>query len=235
VLARAGFRVHAASPGRDRLAAGSPAIAEPKDTRREQRLRREREREAAERRRARNGKLIAAGLVAATVAVVAFVLLSGGNSGVSPAKVKTLRQLAAAAGCQVRTYPSEGRNHVERPVTYRTNPPTSGPHNPLPAEDGEYVNGPPPKERYVHTLEHGRIELQYAPRASAAARAGLKGVFDEDHDRMLLFENNTRMPYEVAATAWTRLLGCPHYDARVPAAMRAFRDAYRGKAPEQVP
>jgi hypothetical protein len=39
----------------------------------------------------------------------------------------------------------------------------------------------------------------------------------------------------VAATAWTHLLACPHYDAHVPAALRAFRDAYRGKAPEQIP
>jgi hypothetical protein len=52
---------------------------------------------------------------------------------------------------------------------------------------------------------------------------------------MLVFPNNTGMPYEVAATAWTHLLGCRSYNARVPAALRAFRDAYRGKAPEQIP
>jgi hypothetical protein len=179
--------------------------------------------------------VIAAVMVVATVAVVGFAILSGGNDSVSPGRVKALRQLAAAAGCTVRTFPSEGREHVSAAVTYRTNPPTSGPHNPVPAQDGEYVNGPPPKERYVHTLEHGRIELQYRPGAPAAARAGLKAVFDEDTDRMLLFENNTGMPYEVAATAWTRLLACPRYDPQVPNAMRAFRDAYRGKAPEQIP
>jgi hypothetical protein len=173
--------------------------------------------------------------VAATVAILAFVLLSGGTSGVSPGKVRTLSGAAAAAGCAVRTFPSEGRDHVSGKVVYKTNPPTSGPHNPLPAPDGEYPNGAPPKESYVHTLEHGRIELQYRPGASPEARAGLQAVFAADRDRMLVFPNNTNMPYEVAATAWTHLLACPHYDAHVPAALRAFRDAYRGKAPEQIP
>jgi uncharacterized protein DUF3105 len=178
---------------------------------------------------------VAGALVAATIAVLAFVLLSGGDDKPSKAQLAALKRAAAAAGCTLRSFPSEGRGHTTNPVTYRTNPPTSGPHNPVPAPDGEYANGAPPKERYVHSLEHGRIALQYRPDASPAARAGLKAVFEEDRDRMLLFANNTGMPYEVAATAWTQLLGCPRYNARVPAALRAFRDAYRGKAPEKVP
>jgi hypothetical protein len=173
--------------------------------------------------------------VAATVAILAFVLLAGGDSGVSPARVRTLSGAAKAAGCTLRTFPSEGRDHVIGKVRYRTNPPTSGPHNPLPAPDGDYPNGAPPKESYVHTLEHGRIELQYRPGAPASAQAGLRAVFAEDRNRMLVFPNNTGMPYEVAATAWTHLLACPRYDDRVPAALRAFRDAYRGKAPEKIP
>jgi hypothetical protein len=205
-----------------------------KDARREERMRRDREREEAERRRRRNGYLTAGGLVAATVAVVAFVLASGGEDKPEVTKVKAAQQAATAAGCSLRTFPNEGRAHTTEPVTYKTNPPTSGPHNPVPARDGEY-DGAPPKENYVHTLEHGRIELQYRPRAAPAARAGLNAVFDEDQGHMLLFPNNTGMPYEVAATAWTHLLGCRRYNARVPAALRAFRDAYRDKAPERVP
>jgi hypothetical protein len=205
-----------------------------KDARREERLQRDREREEAERRRRRNGYATAAGLVAATIAVVVFVLASGGEGKPDAAKVKVAQQAATAAGCSLRTFPSEGREHTTAPVTYRTNPPTSGPHNPAPAPDGEYDSAPP-KENYVHTLEHGRIELQYRPDAGPVARAGLKTVFDEDEKHMLLFPNNTRMPYEVAATAWTRLLGCRRYNVRVPAALGAFRDAYRDKAPEKVP
>jgi hypothetical protein len=177
---------------------------------------------------------VAAALVAATIGVLAFVLLSRGDDKPTASQLTTLTRAAKAAGCTLRSFPSEGRTHTTGPVTYKTKPPTSGPHNPVPAPDGEYANGAPPQERYVHTLEHGRIELQYRPDASPAAHAGLKAVFEEDTDRMLLFPNPD-MPYEVAATAWTHLLGCPRYNAKVPAALRAFRDAYRGKAPEKIP
>jgi hypothetical protein len=43
------------------------------------------------------------------------------------------------------------------------------------------------------------------------------------------------MSFAVAATAWKHRLGCPSFNARVPAALRAFRDAYRDHGPEQVP
>jgi hypothetical protein len=233
VLAQRERVVAAASPpSSQRL---SSTIADRKDIRREARVRRDKEREEQERRRRRNGYVVAGALVAATIGVLAFVLFSGGDDKPSASQLRTLSRAAAAAGCTLRTFPSEGRTHTTKLVTYKTNPPTSGPHDPVPAPDGEYANGAPPKERYVHALEHGRIELQYRPDASPAARAGLKAVFDQDRDRMLLFPNNTGMPYEVAATAWTHLLGCPHYNPRVPAALRAFRDAYRGKAPAKIP
>jgi hypothetical protein len=52
---------------------------------------------------------------------------------------------------------------------------------------------------------------------------------------MLLFPN-PEMSYEVAATAWTQLLGCNRFDgAATLDALRAFRDAYRGRGPEDVP
>jgi Protein of unknown function (DUF3105) len=119
-------------------------------------------------------------------------------------------------------------------VQYHTNPPTSGNHNQVPAPDQIYRKAPPP-EFYVHSLEHGRIELQYKPGAPAAIVASLRSVFASDPDKMLMFPNNTAMPYAVAATAWQHLLGCPAYNTRVPAALTAFRDAYRGRGPEQIP
>jgi hypothetical protein len=134
----------------------------------------------------------------------------------------------------VATFPSEGREHTEGKVTYHTNPPTSGPHNPAPAPDQVYTVAPPP-ENYVHTLEHGRIELQYRPGAPAAVRNALLAVYREFTHHVLLFPNNTGMDYEVAATAWTHRIGCLHFNARVPDALRRFRDAYRDRAPEQVP
>jgi hypothetical protein len=51
---------------------------------------------------------------------------------------------------------------------------------------------------------------------------------------MLLFPNPD-MPYAVATTAWTQLMGCKQYNERVIDAIRAFRDTYRGRGPEPVP
>ena len=51
---------------------------------------------------------------------------------------------------------------------------------------------------------------------------------------MLIFPNPD-MPYEVAATAWTQLIGCKKYEgAATLDAIRAFRDTYRGQGPEAV-
>ena len=65
---------------------------------------------------------------------------------------------------------------------------------------------------FVHSLEHGRIEIQYSPDLPEDQLA-LKGVFDESPAGMLLFPN-TDMPYEVAATAWTQLMGCKEYEGQ---------------------
>ena len=43
------------------------------------------------------------------------------------------------------------------------------------------------------------------------------------------------MPYEVAATAWTQLLGCDAYGPESLDAIRDFRDEFRGKGPEEIP
>ena len=47
---------------------------------------------------------------------------------------------------------------------------------------------------------------------------------------------NPEMPYEVAATAWTQLMGCKKYEgAATLDAIRDFRDTYRGLGPEPLP
>ena len=43
------------------------------------------------------------------------------------------------------------------------------------------------------------------------------------------------MPYAVAATAWTHLLGCKKFTNESFDAIRAFRKRYTDQAPEAVP
>jgi hypothetical protein len=201
-------------------------------SRRDERLRAAAEAEA---RRTRNGRLIAFAIALAAAAILAFALTYDTGPGApSSEALSQLRDAAAAGGCTMSAFPTEGREHTSAPVTYHTNPPTSGRHNPAPAPDGAYSKAPP-KENYVHSLEHGRIELQYRPGAPPAVRNALRGVYDESTHHMLLFPNNTGMDYEVAATAWKHRLGCVRFNARVPEALRRFRDAYRDRGPEQIP
>ncbi|HSS58938.1 MAG TPA: DUF3105 domain-containing protein, partial [Solirubrobacteraceae bacterium] len=138
-------------------------------------------------------------------------------------------------------FKSEGRNHTASKVTYKTNPPTSGNHNPTPAQDGIYRAGnSPPKENFVHTLEHGRIEFQYKPGTPAADVAKLRKLAEEPFNgtagyHVLLFENNTNMPAQFAATAWTKSITCPALTTGAIGAMRDFRKAFTDKGPEFIP
>jgi hypothetical protein len=166
-----------------------------------------------------------------------------GREGTAPSTSQNLdlENSAAEAGCVLRlNLPNEGANHLEpgsKPPDYGTKPPTSGNHvtTPFQQADGAYLQRPELIE-IVHSLEHGRIEVQYAPSLPEADQLALKGVFDESPSGMLLFPNPD-MPYEVAATAWTQLLGCKRYEGnKTLDAIRNFRDQFRGRGPEgQVP
>ena len=157
-----------------------------------------------------------------------------------PVEQGDLERAASEAGCELRLdLPDEGNNHLQpsEPVPdYDTNPPTSGDHitSPLQQADGAYREMPDPRYT-VHSLEHGRIDIQYDPALPEQDQLELKGVFEEDPNAVLLFPN-PEMPYAVAVTAWTRMLACDRYEGRPTLdAIRAFRDTFRGQGPEDVP
>jgi hypothetical protein len=229
-----------------------------------ERRRREREeREQAEAGKAANKRrlqLVAGGVlgIIAIGVVIAAIAAGGGgddskaDSGSSygsasiPArKITNFNQAVTASGCEFKSYPSEGRTHLPSDTAvydkYKTNPPTSGDHRPTAAQDGVYAPGnSPAKENFVHNLEHGRIQLQYAPKASKEIRDQLNALFNEKNKgvagyHMVLFENNTEMPYEIAATAWTHIIGCKTVNDQTWDALRAFRDRFVDKGPELIP
>jgi len=224
----------------------------------ERRKRERQEREAAEKasaaRRKRMQVVFGGGL--AVVAVIAIVVvgvfvLGGGDDGeaevpassaaIPAQKEPDLKKAAAAAGCTLVDAPNEGSGHEEKefkPSDYKQNPPTSGNHFPQWYQDGVYQPGDTPElGKLVHTLEHGRIDVQYKPGTPAATVAQLETFMNENEDgyHMLLFENGTKMPFAVAATAWDHQLGCKTMNAKVFDALRTFRQAYIDKGPEVVP
>lgn len=162
-----------------------------------------------------------------------------GREGTPPPPVDDddLEAVARAAGCDLQLdLPDEGNKHLAPgapPPTYDTVPPTSGPHSPVPVADGAYLDTPDPTG-YVHSLEHGRVEIQYSPDLPEADQLLLKGTFDDDPDGVLLFPNPD-MPYEVAVTAWTNFVGCDVFGEAVLDVVRDFRDEFRGKGPEKIP
>jgi hypothetical protein len=170
-----------------------------------------------------------------------------GRDGTPPPPIEQgdLEVAAEEAGCELRLdLPDEGSTHFtneDKEVDYGTAPPTSGDHYGRPTEagsgalaDGAYADTPP-ITRVVHSLEHGRIAIQYSPELPEDQQLELKGLFDEDPDGVLLFPN-PEMPFDVAATAWTQMIGCPTYEGQATLdALRAFRDTYRGQGPEPVP
>jgi hypothetical protein len=219
---------------------------EQKEALRREREQREAEAAAAARRRRTLGYGLASALVLAVIIAAGAIALSGGDGdgdgsggGASypeeaklpPRRTEDLEPAARAAGCTLKRYPNFGAQHTEDPPPFRTNPPTSGNHSPRHTEDLAFKTSPPTAE-LVHTLEHGRVILQFKPSAPDAVRGQLKALYDEDPLYVVLTPNNTGMRPIVAATAWRQLLGCPRLDARTVDALRAFRDRYRDRAPE---
>jgi hypothetical protein len=201
----------------------------------------EAERAASDRRRI--GQLVAFGLAAVAVVVVWVVAVAGGNSSphptggspdvyppakVPPPQERSLVKAAAASGCSLQSFPSFGDGSTDKRVTYRTNPPTSGPHAKA-AADGIY-DDPPSTGSLVGSLANGSIVVQFAPNAADRVRGQLKALVQEDPSQVVLAANQTGMPYVVAATAWRHSLGCRNVDAATFDALRDFRAAYRGRA-----
>jgi uncharacterized protein DUF3105 len=222
---------------------------EEKERRRQERLAQEQSLREQERRRRLYAVVGGGGLAIAAVAAVAIVIAAGGGAGGGtssaaelnvkaqkppPEQTADLVRAAKAAGCVLRNPPIEGRTHVTKPVKYKTNPATSGNHDPIPAADGAYAKSPGTMH-LVHALEHGRVIIQWAPSVPKQRIAQLKGLFDEDPYHLILTPNTTKMPYEVAITAWGHSAGCKRFTNKAFDVFRAFKTRYVDKAPEFRP
>jgi hypothetical protein len=141
-------------------------------------------------------------------------------------QVANLKQAANRAGCTLRLkLRDEGHEHIAptaQAPDYGTNPPTSGNHVEAPLQQADGAYSEMPGEIFlVHSLEHGRLQIQYSPDLPEEDQLALKGLYDTMYGGALFFPNSN-MDYEVAATAWTNLLGCPEYKGAI--TLDAIRD-----------
>ncbi len=197
------------------------------------------------------GLLVVAGIVAAIASsgggssgASHINQASGSTNGIEPderagtpvaeVKVTNLQQSAKKAGCTLRLrLKDEGHTHIPptaQTPNYGTNPPTSGNHVEAPYQQADGAYSEMPGEiNIVHSLEHGRMEIQYSPDLPEEDQMALKGLYDTMYGGTLLFPNEN-MDYDVAATTWTNLIGCPEYKGDITLdAIRDFGRATWGK------
>lgn len=132
----------------------------------------------------------------------------------------------------LQTFAVEGTDHVapETVVTYKTDPPTSGNHYPMPTRPGFYTTAQP-AGALVHSLEHGNIVMYYDPETTPAdVQEALK-----DYARQYLgdWDGVVVVPREqeeaVVLTAWRQMVRLKTFDKKV---TERFMDAFRGRGPE---
>jgi hypothetical protein len=161
---------------------------------------------ASERRRTLTVLTVCA-VVAAVILAVAGVAIYNQNKKsdeLRKADLSELGRAASAAGCStVKEVEGTGTGqHVTTPVDYKTTPPSFGPHNPTPAEQGIHfytADDRPPVEVLVHNLEHGWTIVWYDESVAddADAMDVLKALGDK-------FDGHGSDPsYDVIIAPWT--------------------------------
>ena len=231
-----------------------------KEALRREREAREQQARAAEQRKRMVGYGAAAAIAIIAVAVAILLLTGGEDAGSGPGnagnvfpdggsfpeqKVFDIGPAAKAAGCQLQTKKGTARGHttsLSDRVKYNTNPPTTGRHYEIPAQDGIYGKAPQ-DEQLVHNMEHGRVIIWVKPSLPSKQRADIRAMVEDDPYQMVLVPR-TKMPYAVAATAWDadpapngtgELLLCNDVNDKTFDALQSFRDEHRSQGPEPIP
>ncbi len=159
----------------------------------------------------------------AVVVVIAVLLSSGGESRPDyPFPVQTFEDL--------------GREHLAlgQPYDfYNSDPPTTGPHSPTPAEWGVH-DLPIAKEVLPHNLEHGGVVVLYDCSAGEAPLddAGCQELRDQltavtesnrSNGKLILMAPYSGMEHTIALTAWITLDAIDQYDEQ---RVQAFIDSF---------
>lgn len=154
--------------------------------------------------------------------------------------------LLVAAGWGVQGYlarqnigesaPSIGRDHIsagDAHIPYVTDPPTSGPH--AGAARNGYYDTSIPDENIVHNLEHGYVAISYdcdKLEDCETVKANLRNLLNRYNNQQLIAVPRTNRDAAIALTAWQRIDLLDEYDE---ARISTFIEAWRGRAPENVP
>ena len=138
----------------------------------------------------------------------------------------------------VQTFEDQGREHLAAGETYdlyNSNPPTSGPHAPAPADWGVH-DQPLAKEVPVHNMEHGGVVIWYDCSAGdepldddgcQQLRGQLAAVVDSNAPaKFVLMTPYAGMDNRIALTAWGTLDTLDQFDGE---RVQAFIDSFERK------
>lgn len=146
-----------------------------------------------------------------------------------------LWRLAGGSSCHPPRRPADlGTAHLEPGQEfddYSSLPPTSGPHDPVPAETGAVYGEPQPLPQVVHSMEHGAVVL-WVGEAPEEMRSRLldvvQGLFDRGY-RSLIVVPLPGLREPLAMTAWGTLQRCLGVDA---GEIRGFVERFYGSGGE---
>jgi hypothetical protein len=181
---------------------------------------------ASDPRVSRRAALLPAGVITVlfALAIIAFAAAHGGSAATGDANPRSnsLQALASKADCEL----------IELDLGRPTNPPTTGSFRERDrVRDGDHSRSrTPPLKATLHALLHGRVLFQYRPGVRPSALAAMRRLYAEDPEKVLLFQNQTGMRYEAAATAYLAAIVCPRLTPAGLDAFRAFRDRRRAFA-----
>jgi hypothetical protein len=141
-----------------------------------------------------------------------------------------------ATACAAPEFPADlGNDHLDQGVdytgTYSSDPPTSGPHDPIPTETGTMYGEPQRPEELVHAMEHGAVVFWVnglTTEQEETAQTAVNDIFGQGYES-LIWVPYPQLDVPLAMTAWGVLQKCADVDTD---AMQAFVDTYYGSGIE---
>jgi hypothetical protein len=171
----------------------------------------------------------------------------GFGQGPAPTLSPTVRRAANRAGCKLRSDASAvgihllltdvAPLHTDNPdYSRQRRPPTNGLHRPIWADWGFYQQ-PVPYAYEVHNLEHGAVIIHIGLKVTRAQGTRVIRLWADSPPYLLVVPG---LPADVSrrgvtVTSWQRAMVCKTWNASTVAAIRTYRDVYRGTGPEQIP
>jgi len=149
----------------------------------------------------------------------------------SPEKIEFEQKVATISlEGKVQEFPIEGRTHVSlrTPVTYKTNPPTSGDHF-AKAESWGVNNQEIEDKAAVHGLEHGGIWISYKDLDEESIK--ILGEIGRENSGSVIVSPRSGNDAKVSVASWGRLM---KLDAVDKALVQKYIDTYKNQGPEKL-